>query len=65
MKLSYNGTPIVLSEVTTLAALLNAQAAKPPYAVALNGEFIPRSQLADKTLQDGDSIEVLSPIQGG
>ncbi|MBB6523176.1 sulfur carrier protein ThiS [Pseudoteredinibacter isoporae] len=35
------------------------------FAVALNAQFIPRSQYADTALQEGDDLELLVPMQGG
>lgn len=35
------------------------------FAVALNTQFIPRSQYADTALQEGDDLELLVPMQGG
>ncbi|CAM2008013.1 sulfur carrier protein ThiS [Acanthopleuribacter pedis] len=35
------------------------------FAVALDGDFVPRSRYADVTLRGGESLEVLSPMQGG
>ncbi len=34
-------------------------------AVAQNGQFIPKNSYETKTVQDGDSIEIVSPMQGG
>jgi len=34
-------------------------------AVAHNGEFVPRSDYATLQLQDGDCLEIVSPMQGG
>lgn len=39
--------------------------AKPPYAVAINYEFVPKSKHAEVILQDGDEIEVIAPVTGG
>lgn len=39
--------------------------AKAPFAVAINGQFIPQDQHANYSLNEGDCIDVLSPIQGG
>ncbi|WP_020559931.1 sulfur carrier protein ThiS [Thiofilum flexile] len=36
-----------------------------PFAVAINGVFVPRQQYTKTTLKQGDSIEVLSPNVGG
>ena len=34
-------------------------------ATAVNGTFVPASQRAETTLTDGDSIEIVAPMQGG
>ena len=34
-------------------------------AVAINGEFVPRSAWASRRLADGDAVDVLEPVQGG
>ena len=35
------------------------------FAVEINGELIPKSELANVTLQDGMSIEVVQAVGGG
>jgi sulfur carrier protein len=64
MKLNYNGETL-MATTCSLLDLLEAQKAKAPYAVAINGQFVPRSQLSAVELKEGDSIDVMSPIQGG
>lgn len=34
-------------------------------AVAVNSEFVPRSQYAGRQLADGDCVDVLAAVQGG
>ena len=34
-------------------------------AVAVNGDFVPRSQYSEHRLRDGDQLDVLAPVQGG
>jgi len=36
-----------------------------PIAVAHNDEFVPRTRYATLQLQDGDRLEIVSPMQGG
>ncbi|MDG4549936.1 MAG: sulfur carrier protein ThiS [Candidatus Contendobacter sp.] len=36
-----------------------------PIAVARNDEFVPRGRYAEIRLQDGDRLEIVSPMQGG
>jgi sulfur carrier protein len=35
------------------------------FVIALNQHFIPRSQYSTTQLQEGDAIELLSPMAGG
>jgi sulfur carrier protein len=44
---------------------LAAFGAKPPFAVALNGQFVARGEHATKTLAAGDRLDVVSPVAGG
>ena len=34
-------------------------------AAAVNGAFVPQSAHADHMLADGDTLEILAPMQGG
>lgn len=55
-------------EVATGASVVDAIAAieaKPPFAVAVNTEFVPRTQYARTPLHDGDRVEIISPVTGG
>ncbi|WMN58838.1 sulfur carrier protein ThiS [Pseudoalteromonas xiamenensis] len=65
MKLLFNGDVIEVPEDSVLHVVIDAQGAKKPFAVAVNGQFVPSSILGGYILNNGDSIEVLSPIQGG
>ena len=65
MKLQLNGASLEVS-TTTLADLLEAQGfGGAKVATAVNGTFVPATMRGDHTLSDGDSIEVLAPMQGG
>lgn len=48
-----------------LEALKNWADEKTTFAIAVNEQFIPRSLYAEVTLNEGDRIELLSPMQGG
>ena len=65
MKITINGESFELVNTSNLTQALQQFAAKEPFAVAINGQFIPRSQCDTHLLNEGDSIELLSPIQGG
>ncbi|CAA0091022.1 sulfur carrier protein ThiS [Zhongshania aliphaticivorans] len=34
-------------------------------AIAVNEDFVPRSQYEHYCLEDGDKVDVLAPVQGG
>ncbi len=49
-----------------LSALLNDWGfACDKVAVAVNGDFVPRSQYPQFQLSAGDQVDVLAPVQGG
>ncbi len=65
MRLQLNGTPLT-AKVATLADLLDNQGyGDAKVATAVNGTFVPAPLRADHALAEGDSIEVLAPMQGG
>jgi len=62
----FNGQKEPLSERISLQDFLRGKACNNPfYAVAINCEFIPRSEYSAKWIEDGDEIEVVAPMQGG
>ncbi|MEJ1169284.1 sulfur carrier protein ThiS [Variovorax sp. CCNWLW235] len=60
-----NDKPFTLPESATLVDALAALNAVPPFAVAVNREFVPRSAYAARALQPQDRIEVIRPVTGG
>lgn len=65
MRLLVNGV-LQDSEAATLADLLQSlDLAKSAVATALNGSFIRRNDRASTQLREGDSIEIVAPMQGG
>ena len=65
MKLLVNQIAQELPAGSSLQDLLLALNIKPPYAVARNLNLVPKTQYATTPLQEGDQIEVISPITGG
>ncbi len=55
------------AEATTLQALLLARGYKleTAFACAINSTFVPRPQWPGRTLQNGDRIDIVTPITGG
>jgi sulfur carrier protein len=65
MSVLVNGRMHNLPAPPTLAALLVALAPPSPFAVAWNGEFIPRADYAGCKIQPGDLIDIVHPAAGG
>ena len=64
--LSLNGER-TRSEAGTLQALLLARGYKleTAFACAINNTFVPRPQWPERQLENGDRIDVVTPITGG
>ena len=60
-----NDQTVTLQAGQTLQSLLDDFGVQEPYVVAINQTFVPRSCYEQQSLQVGDRIEVLQPIQGG
>lgn len=65
MKVIINKQEHELAPGATVADAVAALDAKPPFAAAVNTEFVPRTRYAQHALQDGDRVEIISPVTGG
>ncbi|GAA6153009.1 sulfur carrier protein ThiS [Pseudoteredinibacter isoporae] len=72
MNIVLNGKAVEIPETANLQAffesLNNEDAAitlPRQFAVAVNAQFVPRSQYPNIILQEGDDLELLVPMQGG
>lgn len=77
MKIQINGQPYIVNtevnsetEQTTdngksLYKIVERFGAMPPFALAVNGQFVPKSQHAHYQINEHDVIDILSPVQGG
>ena len=54
-----------LPQGTSLADAIAQVEISPPFAAAVNLQFVPRAQYPVHLLQNGDQIELISPITGG
>jgi sulfur carrier protein len=64
--ITLNGEPLQLEPGATLADLIASLGQAPQaLATAVNGEFVPREQRADRSLSDGDAVLTFQPITGG
>jgi len=70
MKIFINGEKVSLgSESATISKALHyylsPEQQKQSFAVALNSDFIGRADYSQTSINQGDSIDILFPIQGG
>ena len=54
-----------LAPGATLADAVALLQAKPPFAAAVNLQFVPNSQYAQTLLQSDDRIDIIAPVTGG
>ena len=65
MKITLNQNATELPANATVADALAQMQAKPPFAVAVNTAFVPKSQYTAHVLNVDDKVEVISPVTGG
>jgi sulfur carrier protein len=66
MQLQVNGEMHTLSAVQCIDDVLRElgfDAKK--IAVAVGGEFVPRSEYAQRVVNEGEQIDIVAPVQGG
>lgn len=54
-----------LTAPTYLSDAIAAAGVKPPFAAAVNLQFVPKKNYASHILQTGDKIELIVPVTGG
>lgn len=68
ISISINNEQTELAESTSLQSLITEKLNSnkdTPFAVALNGEFVPKSQYSETLLNNGDQLDIVSPVGGG
>jgi sulfur carrier protein len=66
MNVTINGTPQELTDGTSLAdAISQLTASATGVAAAVNGAVVRRTEWDGTGLADGDSVEVITAVQGG
>ncbi|WP_313074304.1 sulfur carrier protein ThiS [Melaminivora sp.] len=65
MNVLINQTPTELPAGATVADAVAHLAPRPPFAVAVNMQFIPNTRYAEQSLADGDQVEIIAPVTGG
>lgn len=66
MKITLNGTAKELPQPVLLTDLVNQYCKNPKHIIAeVNGEIIKSSQWTQKSITDGDTIELVGFVGGG
>jgi sulfur carrier protein len=66
IELSVNNENVSLADMTLLSdALQQWGYGESKIAVAINGEFVPRSTYTERELLNGDQIDIVKPVGGG
>jgi sulfur carrier protein len=65
MRVIANQIPRELPSNSRITDLLAIVEAKPPFAVAVNLQFVPKTRHAEYILQDNDQVEIIAPVTGG
>jgi sulfur carrier protein len=60
-----NGKPINLPAPATLADAVASMGLKPPFAAAVNLQFVPNTQYQHTQLHDADKLDLIAPVTGG
>jgi sulfur carrier protein len=65
MNVFINQMPHTLPPKATLADAIAVQQAKPPFAAAVNLQFVPKTRYAEHQLHLDDRIDIIAPVTGG
>lgn len=65
MQIFVNRQAIDIADGATLADALTQVNAQPPFAAAVNLQFVPKQRYEMTLLKTGDQVEVIAPITGG
>ncbi len=65
MKVHINNQAHQLPAGATLADAIAVLQPMPPFAAAVNMNFVPNTRYRDTPLRDGDRIDLIAPVTGG
>ncbi|ABP34110.1 thiamine biosynthesis protein ThiS [Polynucleobacter asymbioticus] len=65
MRVIINQVEYELPSQSVITDALSMIDAKPPYAVAVNLNFVPKTKHIEFRLNENDQIEVIAPVTGG
>lgn len=64
-QIEFNGETIMLETPLSIREFLNQQSPNGRFVMVLNDEVINASLFDEKQINNGDRVEILSPISGG
>ena len=65
MRVYINQAPHELPAGATLADAISLLQARPPFAAAVNLQFVPNTHYAQQRLRNDDRIDIITPVTGG
>jgi len=66
LTLSLNGETVQCEPASNITLLLDQEGYETQkIAVAINGDFVPRSRYGEVTLNNGDEVDVIQAVGGG
>ena len=65
IKVHINGNPFDLPAPATLADAIAQLRLKPPFAAAVNLQFVPNTQYHHTRLSEADQVDLIAPVTGG
>ena len=65
MLIYINQQPQELAEGATLATAISLLQPAPPFAAAVNQQFVPNTRYARTVLHADDHIDIIAPVTGG
>lgn len=65
MRVIVNQIAYELPNESVIMDALQLIEAKPPYAVAVNLQFVPKTKHGEYLLNENDQLEVIAPVTGG
>ena len=65
MQITINREAFELPDGASLADAIALRQPRPPFAAAVNLQFVPRAHYGQHRLQEGDHLDIIAPITGG
>lgn len=65
MQITINQMTLDVANDATLASVIQQLNFVPPFAAAINLQFVPNTRYAEKKLYDNDKIDIIAPVTGG